>query len=103
MALSPGAIAGIVIGCVAAVCLLFAIAFLFTRPRRPQQHRVEVDALTVRPPDSYPERYDTDGWVHTLPQPTSYQQTELDHELVDFGSMQVKGVGIVRGEEGRAR
>jgi hypothetical protein len=139
--LSPGAIAGVVIGPILAISILFVLVFLLHRRKRRAQVAPDVGPQSGHQGASY----SPGSWVHVqsqgtvadpnivqlpthggsyypgLPhnhggsfslhapaqrinvdaQPIAYHQQQEPQELVNFGSMQVKGVRDIRGARER--
>lgn len=103
--LSPGAIAGIVIGSLAGLMIFLILPIWYVlRRHRKDKEELRLDEHAVEA-DIYPD--DSLSFSgHGFPLPTLLSQSEggygrYDSEPVNFGSMQVKGIRDVRGDRER--
>jgi hypothetical protein len=114
MALSPGAIAGIVIGSVVIVLVLIGLLYhcCWSRKSRANETAWAPGAAPDYPlsPTGYPPiHYSSPAHYPSIPgedfrlelSHTGYSEPPVSQEPVNFGSMQVKGIADVR--EGRER
>lgn len=100
--LSPGAIAGIVIGSIVGLILLSLPLYCACYLRR-RGHPQEVGAAPPWPTLAQPQS-ELEEWASQLygsPQQQTGGSYDPSAEPVDFGSMQVKGIADVREERER--